>query len=77
MSCDINFKYAQGQKLSRYSRQAKELLENGGPGLGEEELVADILIGPGHSKRPRIQGIEGTVAGTAGAMTMEIGEMAF
>ena len=77
MSCDLNFTYTQGQKLSRYSRQAKELLENGGPGLGEEELVADILIGPGHSKRPRIQGIEGTMGGTAGGMTMEIGEMAF
>ena len=64
----------QGQKLSRYSRQAKELIENGGPGLGEEELVSDIMIGPSHSKRPRLHGMEG---GMVGSGTMEIGEMAF
>ena len=59
----------QGQKLSRYSRQAKELLENGGPGLGEDDIVADVMMGPSHSKRPRLQ--------HGGEGAMEMGEMAF
>ena len=55
--------------LSLSLRQAKELLENGGPGLGEDELVADVMIGPSHSKRPRLH--------HGGEGAMEIGEMAF
>ena len=50
--------YVQGQKLSRYSRQAKELRENGGPGLGEDDLN---MLGVAHSKRPRLQGMDGTM----------------
>lgn len=48
------YTHTQGQKLSRYSRQAHELIENGGPGLGEEDLVSEIILGPDH-KRQRLQ----------------------
>ena len=57
--------HAQGQKLSRYSRQAKELVENGGYGLGEEELLPEYML---QVKRPRLQ--TGDVTAN---ITMEIG----
>ena len=52
-------------------------MENGGPGLGEEDLAADVLMGPSHSKRPRLHAVEGGMVGGGGGMSMEIGEMAF
>ena len=42
----------QGQKASRYSRQAHELLENGG--LDDDDLMSEIILGPTESKRPRM-----------------------
>ncbi|XP_064394804.1 REST corepressor 3-like [Halichondria panicea] len=46
------YEISHGQKASRYSRQAHELLENGG--LDDDDLMSEIILGPTESKRPRM-----------------------